>query len=68
MEDGDAGVTVGGGEEDLKPLETAPRVLLRVMDGSVVGAAPVRCTAARLKEDKTYNVNLKWDSNIICNR
>ena len=28
-EDGDAGVTVGGGEEDLKPLETAPRVLLR---------------------------------------
>ena len=29
MEDGDAGVTVGGGEEDLRPLETAPRVLLR---------------------------------------
>jgi hypothetical protein len=29
MEDGDAGVTVGGGEEDLRPLETAQRVLLR---------------------------------------
>ena len=28
MEDGDAGVTVGGGEEDLRPLETALRVLL----------------------------------------
>ena len=25
----DAGVTVGGGEEDPRPLETAPRVLLR---------------------------------------
>ena len=29
VEDGDAGVTVGGGEEDLRSLETAPRVLLR---------------------------------------
>ena len=29
MEDGDAGVTVGGGEEDLRPLEMVPRVLLR---------------------------------------
>ena len=29
MEDGDASVTVGGGEEDLRPLETALRVLLR---------------------------------------
>ena len=28
VEDGDAGVTVGGGEEDLRPLESAPRVLL----------------------------------------
>ena len=26
---GDAGVTVGGKEEDPRPLETAPRVLLR---------------------------------------
>ena len=29
VEDGDAGVTVGGGEEDPRPLETAPRILLR---------------------------------------
>ena len=30
VEDGDdAGVTVGGGEEDLGPLETTPRVLIR---------------------------------------
>ena len=30
VEDGDdAGVTVKGGEEDLRPLETAPRVMLR---------------------------------------
>ena len=28
VEDGDAGVTVGGGEEDPRPLEMAPRVLL----------------------------------------
>jgi hypothetical protein len=29
VEDGDAGVTVEGREEDLRPLEMAPRVLLR---------------------------------------
>ena len=29
VEDGDVGVTIGGGEEDPRPLETAPRVLLR---------------------------------------
>ena len=28
VEDGDAGVTVEGREEDLRPLETTPRVLL----------------------------------------
>ena len=28
MEDGDAGVTVGGGEVDMRPLETVSRVLL----------------------------------------
>ena len=69
VEDGDdAGVTVGGGEEDPRPVETAPRVLLHCDGWSVVGAAPLRCTATRLKHDKTDNVNLKWDPNIICNR
>ena len=29
MEDGDAGVTFGGGEEDSRPVDTAPRVMLR---------------------------------------
>ena len=38
------------------------------MDGSNVGATPVRCTMVRLKQDKIDNVNLKGDSNIICNR
>ena len=69
VEDGDdAGVTVGGGEEDLRPLEWRRGYCSAVMDGSVVGAALLRCTATRLKHDKTYNVNLKWDPNIICNR
>ena len=69
VEDGDdAGVTVGGGEEDPRPLETALRYCSPVMDGSVVGAASLRCTVTRLKQDKTDNVNLKWDPNIICNR
>ena len=68
MEDGDAGVTVGGGEEDLRPLETAPRVLLRCDGRFRRCTAPLRCTATRPKHDKTDNVNLKWDPNIICNR
>ena len=71
VEDGDdAGVTVGGGEEDPRPLETAPRVLLRC-DGRFrrwSSSANIRCTAMRLKHDKTDNVNLKWDPNIICDR
>ena len=29
VEDGDSGVTIGGGEEDLRPLDMALRVLLR---------------------------------------
>ena len=29
-----------------------------MMEGFVVGAAPVSCTTARLKQDKKYNVNL----------
>ena len=70
VEDGDAVVTVRGGEEDLGPLGTPPRVLLRstVMDGSVLGVAQVRCTTVRQKQDKIDNVNLKWESNSICNR
>ena len=39
-----------------------------VMEGFVAGAAPVRCTTVRLKQDKRDNINLKWYSNSICNR
>jgi hypothetical protein len=39
-----------------------------VMEGFVVGAAPVRCTTARLRQDKRDNINLKWYSNSISNR
>ena len=31
---------------------------LAVMEGFVVGAAPVSCTTSRLKQDKRDNVNL----------
>ena len=69
VEDGDvAGVTFGGGEEDPRPLETAPRVLLPYDGRFRHWSSSGRCTATRLKQDKTYNVNLKWDPNIICNR
>ena len=69
VEDGDdAGVTVGGGEEDPRPLETVLRVLLRCDGRFCHWSSSVRCTATRLKHDKTDNVNLKWDPNIICNR
>ena len=69
VEDGDdAGVTVGGGKKIRCIWKRRRGYCSAVMDGSVIGAAPVRCTAARLKQDKTDNVNLKWDSSIICNR
>ena len=39
-----------------------------VMEGFVIGAAPVRCPTVRLKRDKRDNVNLKRYSNNISNR
>ena len=45
-----------------------PSYCSTVMEGFIVGAALVSCTMSRLKQDKTDNVNLKWDSSIICNR
>ena len=65
--DADAGATVGGGEEDLRPLETTPRVLLHC-DGRFrrwSSSAKVYGDEAEAGQD---NVNLKWDPNIICNR
>ena len=69
VEDGDdVGVTVGGGEEDPRPLEMVLRVLLRCDGRFRRWSISLRCTTTRLKHDKTDNINLKWDPNIICNR
>ena len=57
-EDAPADLAVGGGEEDLRHLEMEPEVLSVVMEGFVVGAAPVSCTMPRQKQDKRDNVNL----------
>ena len=54
-EDALADLAVGGGEEDLRRLEMEPEVLLRYMEGFVVGAALVSCTTPRLKQDKRDN-------------
>ena len=54
-EDAPADFAVGGGEEDLRCLEMEPEVLLCLMEGFVVGAAPVSCTTPRLKQDKRDN-------------
>ena len=36
----------------------SPRYYSAVMEGFVVGAAPVSCTTPRMKQDKRDNVNL----------
>ena len=56
------------GKKILGVWRWSPRYCSAVMEGFIVGAALVRCTTTRLKKDKIDNVNLKWDSNIICNR
>ena len=69
VEDGDdAGVTIEAGKKIRGLWKWRRGYCSAVMDGSVVRAAPLRCTAMRLKHDKTDNFNLKWDPNIICNR
>ena len=57
-EDASTDLAVGGGEEDLRRLETKPEYCSAVMEGFVVGAAPVSCMTPRLKQDKRENVNL----------
>ena len=53
-EDAPDDFAVGGGEEDFRHLEMEPGVLLcsAVMEGFIIGAAPVSCTTPRLKQDK----------------
>ena len=53
-----ADLAVGGGEEDLRRLERSQWYFSAVMEGFVVGAAPVSYTTPRLKQDKRDNVNL----------
>ena len=67
-EDAPAEFAAEEGKKILGVWRWSPRYCSAVMEGFVVGAAPVRFTATRLKHDKTDNVNLKWDPNIIYNR
>ena len=48
-EDAPADLAVRGGEEDLRCLRWSPGYCSAVMEGFVVGAAPVSCTTVRLK-------------------
>ena len=58
-EDAPADLAVGGGEEALLGIwRWSPRYCSTVMEGFVVGAAPVSCTTPRLKQDKRDNVNM----------
>ena len=46
------------GKKILGTLRWSPGYCSVVMEGFVVGAAPVSCTTVRLKQDKRDNVNL----------
>ena len=55
---GEDAPAVGGGEEDLGVWRWSPSYCSAVMEGFIVGAAPVSCTTPRLKQEKRDNVNL----------
>ena len=57
-EDAPADLAVGGGEEDFRIWRWSPWYCSAMMEGFVVGAAPVSCTTPRLKQDKRDNLNL----------
>ncbi len=46
------------GKKILGVSRWSPRYCSTVMEGFIVGAAPVSCTMGRLKQDKRDNVNL----------
>ena len=50
-EDDPADLAVGGGKNILGILRWSPGYCSTVMEGFVVGAAPVSCTTPRLKQD-----------------
>ena len=57
-EDAPTDLAVGGAKKILGVWRWSPRYCFAVMEGFVVGAAPVSCTTPRLKQDKRDNVNL----------
>ena len=46
------------GKKILVILRWSPGYCSAVMEGFVIGAAPVSCTTMRLKQDKRDNINL----------
>ena len=57
-QDAPGDLAVGGGKKILGVWRWSPRYCSAVMEGFIVGAAPVSCTTPRLKQDKRDNVNL----------
>ena len=57
-EDAPTDLAVGGGKKILGVWRWSPRYCSAVMEGFIIGAAPVSCTMPRLKQDKRDNVNL----------
>ena len=68
VEDGDAGVTVGGGEEDLRPLETTSRVLLRCDGGFRRWSSSGELYDAGAEAGQERQCLPEWNSNSISNR
>ena len=54
-EDAPADLAVGEGKKILVVWRWSPRYCSAVMEGFVIGAAPVSCTTPRLKQDKRDN-------------
>ena len=57
-EDAPSDLAVRGGEQGLRRLEMEPGLRSDVMEGFIIGAAPVSCTTARLKQDKGDKIDL----------
>ena len=57
-EDDPADLAVEGGKKISGVWRWSPRYCFAVMEGFIVGAAPVSCTTPRLKQDNRDNVNL----------
>ena len=54
-EDAPADLAVGEGKKILGVWRWSPRYCSAVMEGFVVGAAPMSCTTPRLKQDNRDN-------------